>query len=66
MANDQTKDRDRQQENGDSQGRDKTPHYSLESREYRDNEGDVHHHTNTYMEQHNAGPAKDRSGGSDR
>lgn len=26
----------------------------LKSREYRDNQGDVHHHTKTYMEQHGA------------
>ncbi len=26
--------------------------YSLKEREYRDSEGNVHHHTNAYMEQH--------------
>jgi hypothetical protein len=29
-----------------------TEEQSLKAREYRDSEGNVHHHTNTYMRQH--------------
>jgi hypothetical protein len=31
-----------------------TEERSLKAREYRDDEGNVHHHTNTYMQQHAA------------
>ncbi|MBV8868500.1 MAG: hypothetical protein JOY65_03660, partial [Acetobacteraceae bacterium] len=30
----------------------------LKSREYRDEKGEVHHHTRTYMEQHGGGEKK--------
>jgi hypothetical protein len=36
---------------GGSDGRSDDPH-SLEEREYRDEDGNIHHHTNTYMDQH--------------
>ncbi len=46
---------------------------SLKEREYRDKEGDVHHHTRTYMEQHKgergkggASSDRDEAGGSTR
>jgi hypothetical protein len=28
------------------------PEHSLQEREYRDPQGNIHHHTNTYEEQH--------------
>lgn len=34
---------------------------SLKEREYRDQHGNVHHHTNTYVEQHGGGEEKDGS-----
>jgi hypothetical protein len=33
---------------------------SLKSREYRDENGQIHHHTRSYMEQHGRGGGKDR------
>jgi hypothetical protein len=52
---------------------------SLERREYKDKQGNVHHHTKTYMHQHHEGESKrdpqhhqgeakrdDKSGGSKR
>jgi hypothetical protein len=36
---------------GETEGRSANRH-SLEQREYRDADGNVHHHTNTYMDQH--------------
>jgi hypothetical protein len=38
-------------EQGSSSGRSEDKE-SLEAREYRDEEGNVHHHTKTYMERH--------------
>jgi hypothetical protein len=37
---------DRERDRGSSQGSD------LKQREYRDEKGEIHHHTRTYMEQH--------------
>ncbi len=35
---------------------------SLKEREYRDKEGNVHHHTRTYMEQHKGEKGKGEEG----
>jgi hypothetical protein len=37
-------------------------HFSLEEREYRGSDGQIHHHTNTYMEQHRDERQHGRSG----
>jgi hypothetical protein len=37
---------------GSSQGAGKESKESLHGREYKDEHGEVHHHTKTYMEQH--------------
>ncbi len=37
---------------GAQQGSGGSEEHSLQEREYRDKQGNVHHHTNTYMEQH--------------
>jgi hypothetical protein len=34
--------------------------YELEKREYRDERGDVHHHTRSYMERHGEAPEAER------
>lgn len=38
---------------------------SLERREYRDKQGNVHHHTKTYMEQHEGKSEERREGKSE-
>ena len=45
-----------------SREHDRSEEAELKRREYRDEKGEVHHHTRTYMEQHQG----DRKGGSDR
>jgi hypothetical protein len=57
----------RNRDNNGSRGSDSsggTPHYSLKEREYRGPDGQIHHHTNTYMEQHGRDGGKD--GGKNR
>lgn len=49
--------REQEQEGGNRQqgnreGADTTGQYSLDEREYQGRDGETHHHTNTYMEQH--------------
>lgn len=42
---------------------------SLERREYRGSDGQIHHHTKTYMKQHEGSGSRDRndrSGGKDK
>ena len=46
------------------QTQDRSESESLKEREYRDKEGNVHHHTRTYMDQHKG--EKGGAGGSDR
>jgi hypothetical protein len=43
--------RDRGQDNGRG-GQATTEERNLKEREYRDKDGNIHHHTNTYMDQH--------------
>lgn len=51
---DQNRNEQRQSRSASDGGRSPAgaPEHSLESREYRDKDGNIHHHTNTYMEQH--------------
>ena len=49
-------------ERKNEQREDRAERESLKEREYRDKEGNVHHHTRTYMEQHKG---EKRGGGED-
>lgn len=44
--------RQQQQQQQDGGSMDRSERESLKAREYRDENGEIHHHTNTYMEQH--------------
>ena len=51
-----------------SQGRenDRVSQEDLKAREYRGADGEIHHHTHTYMEQHEGEGGSSRRGGSNR
>lgn len=51
-GNEQSRARGSNESQGESQGGPTSSTQDLKEREYRDNKGDVHHHTRTYEEQH--------------
>jgi hypothetical protein len=51
-GNEERSARESNESGGESQGGGESSGQDLKEREYRDKQGDVHHHTHTYEEQH--------------